>query len=333
MIIDKNKKQVLLICPFFFDYHKQKKMGLESMGYEVILWNDRCSESTAYKFILRMLPRIGEWFSFSYYRRLLNQTNPELISHILIVKGEALSPKFVTLLSKVCQNASMSFHLYDSAKNLPRALVKAKLVQRVSTFDPDDAEKYGWIYRPLFASPSFLSMGTSPKGDEWDLCFIGTVHSDRFKIIQNIKNNYSSMLRIYTYCFVPSKLILYFKRVFFQEFRDASKQAFSLGKISTKEVARIVLNSVAVLDIEHKGQSGLTMRTIETLLAGKKLVTTNEAISKCNLYDASRVQIINRNHPVLDMDFFQKGFKPISPEIFDSYTIQSWLRDVTNLPS
>lgn len=330
---DKTKDQVLLICPFFFDYHKQKKMGLESMGYDVILWNDRCSESSVYKAILRILPRIGEGLSFFYYRHLLNQIKPELISHILIVKGEALSPKFIKLLSKECKNASLSFHLYDSAKNLPRTLVKAKLAERISTFDPLDAEKHGWIYRPLFASPSFLSMGPSPKVDEWDLCFIGTVHTDRFKIIQNIKNSYSGKLRIYTYCFVPSKLMLYFKRVFFQEFRVASKQDFSLEKISTNEVARIVHNSVAVLDIEHKGQSGLTMRTIETLLAGKKLVTTNDAISKCNLYDASRVQIINRNHPVLDIGFFQKKFNPIPSEIFDNYTIQSWLRDVTNLPA
>ncbi len=45
------------------------------------------------------------------------------------------------------------------------------------------------------------------------------------------------------------------------------------------------------------------MRTIETLLAGNKLLTTNQHLLDSDLYDASRAQIIDRNTPRIDHAF------------------------------
>ena len=44
-----------------------------------------------------------------------------------------------------------------------------------------------------------------------------------------------------------------------------------------------------MLDVSHSAQTGLTIRTIETIGARRKLITTNTEVVKYALYDPSRV--------------------------------------------
>ena len=46
------------------------------------------------------------------------------------------------------------------------------------------------------------------------------------------------------------------------------------------DIVSLYKESEVILDINHPGQNGLTMRTFEALGAGKKLITTNTEIKK-----------------------------------------------------
>lgn len=95
--------------------------------------------------------------------------------------------------------------------------------------------------------------------------------------------------------------------LFIRHFIDWTLWFATKGTLSTKilpanKVARIISVSTAVLDVEHPSQTGLTSRTIDTLLSGKKLITTNQQIYN-NLYHPSRVHVIDRYNPSIPEDF------------------------------
>jgi hypothetical protein len=73
------------------------------------------------------------------------------------------------------------------------------------------------------------------------------------------------------------------------------------------------------------------MRTIETLLAGKKLITTNQSILDSDLYHKSRVLIIDRNDPIIDPDFLTSPFKAVPDSIRQNYSCTGWLCELLKL--
>jgi hypothetical protein len=89
-----------------------------------------------------------------------------------------------------------------------------------------------------------------------------------------------------------------------------------------------VKRSRVILDIQHPAQEGLTMRTIEMIGAGKKLLTTNREVISYDFYDSHNMQYIDRNNPVIDKSFFKTDYRTIDSRIYDKYSIRGWLREV-----
>jgi hypothetical protein len=70
------------------------------------------------------------------------------------------------------------------------------------------------------------------------------------------------------------------------------------------------------------------MRSIETLLLGRKLVTTNTEIKNSDLFHESRVFVIDRREPNISQDFLESPFVDIPQETREKYFLRSWLQDV-----
>ena len=78
---------------------------------------------------------------------------------------------------------------------------------------------------------------------------------------------------------------------------------FMFATLPISAVNDIFMSSRAVLDVTHPRQCGLTMRTLETLGASKKLVTTNTAVRGYDFYDPTNIAVIDRRSPIIDPDF------------------------------
>ena len=70
-------------------------------------------------------------------------------------------------------------------------------------------------------------------------------------------------------------------------------EEISFTQRSAAEIVDVVRSSRAVLDIQHFKQTGLTMRTLETLGAGKKSIATNSDVREYDFYDEGRVVTID----------------------------------------
>jgi hypothetical protein len=86
--------------------------------------------------------------------------------------------------------------------------------------------------------------------------------------------------------------------------------------------------SKAIIDIEHPKQKGLTIRTFEVLGKEIKLITTNKNIIEYDFYNEANISVIDRNNPVIDDNFLNKPYQPLSPKLYYKYSIDGWLEDI-----
>lgn len=328
--IPKNRLRVLLVSPFTFSYHIAICEALERLGFDPIWWDDKASRSTLYKIALRLLPGLTRRLTEATFFDRLSQLPNDSIEHILIIKGEGLNARVVQRLRASQPRAPLGLYLWDSVDNVKGVEEILHLVDVVASFDPVDAKENGWTYRPLFARNVALSAADQATKD-FDWCFIGTIHSDRHKVITRLRRNSGGKARSFVFAYFQSKLVLRIRKLVDWTLWSAPAGTLSTTPMPAAEVASVIARSRAVLDVEHPKQRGLTMRTIETLLTGKKLITTNQHLLECDLYDPSRAQMIDRHAPRIDQAFLDEPVLPVSQVLHQRYTCEAWAAELLNL--
>jgi hypothetical protein len=325
-----SRGHVLLVSPLTFSYHLTIANTLRSLGYAVTWWDDRASTATWYKLALRIFPKsTSRWFERTFLDKL-DQLDPNLITHVLVIKGEGLSLRVATKIRQTLASASMGLYLWDGVDNVKGVFNILPVFDSVATFDPVDAETFGWIYRPLFGRTISPSKGFAAP-DEFDWCFIGTIHSDRHRVIHRLRQRGGEHAKTFVFAYFQSPLILLMRRLLDWTLWIAPKDTLSTAPLPASEVAKKVESSRAVLDVEHPRQRGYTMRTIETLLVQKKLVTTNKHILSSNLYNASRVHVIDRNCPDIPAEFLKEPYLAVPDYLRNYYSCEGWISELLEL--
>ena len=320
-------ERVLVVTPLTFSYHVSICEALEKLGYAPTWWNDRANSSTLYKIALRLMPRLTTRLTESHFNRQIDALPENAFDHILIIKGEGMGERVIRKLRQRHPRASMGLYLWDSTENAKGVMRIAPLFDTVATFDPVDAAENGWNYRPLFARKAAL--GASQIQDaSYDWCFIGTVHSDRHQVISRLRQTGGVQSRGYVFAYFQSPLMLVGRKLIDWTLWSAPAGTLSTVPMPASEVAEVVAQSRTVLDVEHPQQRGLTMRTIETLLTGKKLLSTNRHLLASDLYDPSRAQMIDRSAPKIDADFLKTPVTPVTEEIRARYTCEYWATEL-----
>lgn len=286
-----NNKIVLLIGIGFYDYEKCIIEALNKRGAKVSYFS-----SSYNSFAKRFLQRLG----LNNYARLLASKNilrkisnqPDKIDLIIVIKAENMEQEHLALINNKYKQTHKVLYLWDSLNRLPNKDLLLRNFDTILTFDRKDAIEYNLFFRPLF----YRERQTTESSDiDYDISFVGRMHSHRYKIIHELKkkldaDGLSYKLILYTGKF--TKFVnLYLTHKFFQE----DKEIFVTKRISFEEYSEISKRSNVILDISHPLQSGLTMRTIETFGFGKKLLTTNSDIIHYNLH--------NDSYRVLDDDY------------------------------
>jgi hypothetical protein len=324
---------VLLVSPRTFSYEEVICSALREMGYRVTWWNERASNATWYKLALRLAPGLTSRLSTSHFLRKLQALPHDEITHVLVIKGEGVSRKVIEAMRQRMAAATMSYYLWDGVDNVPGAVRIADCFDAVATFDPVDAIRFGWHHRPLFARHSAAVPRAKPPevGAEFDWCFIGTLHSDRHRVIHRLRRAAGASSRSFVLGFSPSRAMMWVRRVTDWTLWLAPAGTVSTHALPAAEVLAVVARSRAVLDVEHPRQRGLTMRTIETLMAGQKLVTTNARIVESDLFHPTRVHVVSRQSPDIPEDFFAAPFEPIGDKVRRRYTCQGWALELIML--
>lgn len=323
-------KRILFLAPSFFGYEEKIKNKMEQMGALVDFYDERSVTKAFDRALLKIVPSVFNKKTYRYYNEILEACKNNEYDYIFVIKCDMLTEEILEKFHVVFPNAIFCLYLYDSVKNIKGVNKKFKYFHRILSFDRQDTFKYTEMkFRPLFYIDDFKKEFKTDNKYKYDISFCGTIHSDRFAIIKELKDICKKKkLNFYNFCYLQSKFMYYFYKITKPEFRYARKSDFSFLKASSREISDVVDESRAVLDIQHPKQSGLTMRTIEMIGMNKKLVTTNAEIKEYDFYNPNNILIIDRNNINISDEFLLTKYVLLKTDIYNKYSITAWIEDI-----
>jgi hypothetical protein len=319
---------LLLIGGGFFGYAKEISRALALRGRTVEWFEDRPALDTVTKSLLRVAPSLVAAKSKAYFERIIENMRHKPIRDVLVIKGEALSPQSIERLRLAMPRARFTLYFWDSYRNMPSdSAEKVRLFDKSFTFDPQDARLDRRLnYRPLFFVEDYASQPrVSP---DIDLLFVGSAHSDRYAILHRLSEALPPGVRLETILYFPSRLVYAARRVFDPHFWRAKRDGFIFHPLEKSHIQAMISRASVVVDIERPIQRGFTMRTIEMLGAGKKLLTTNPKVAEADFFHPDNISIIDRRRPVVTSSFLDAAYRPPSAEILRRYSLSGWLDEV-----
>ncbi len=322
-------KRILMFSNSFFNYNEMIVSQLREMGARVDLYDERPDNSVITKIMLRyniglIRPKVN-----SYYNRIISQNKGNEYDFIFVIKSETVTPKIIEGLRAAFPKAELVLYLWDAVSNVPEGEKKLGCYDRVLTFDPNDAEKYGIGFRPLFFAKDYEKKAEAGTEFKYAMSFIGTAHSIRPYVVKALGQQCKNSGREYfSFLFSPHKVVYWYNKLTNKAYRDVKKSDISFSPLSAKEIESVYSKTRCVLDVEHNNQRGLTMRTIEMIGMGKKIITTNSEIKKYDFYNPNNIFVIDRENPLVDEDFWDAEYEPIPKEIVERYTLEHFICDI-----
>lgn len=322
----KNKK-ILYIGSRFFNYENEIQKELRQLGAEVDFFDQRPDNNFITKVMIRLnfklfiQNRIDKYYK-SIERNILNKQ----YDFIFLISPEGISKKNLENLKKIQPNAKVICYMWDSVKNKLHLLSFFEIIDEVYSFDKNDCISYDFNFLPLFYLDSFKTISTINDAICYDLCFIGTVHSDRYDFIMKIKKQFDKInLKSFMYLYSPSKLMFKIQKLFYKNFNKIKTEDVSFISLTNSQIIDIIAKSRIILDIERPNQNGLSMRTIEILATKRKLITTNKNVKNYDFYNDKNILIVDRINPDVPLSFLDDNYVEYSEDIYNKYSLKNWL--------
>ena len=320
-------KNLALICPNFFEYNLVISNALKAKGRDVYLFDERPSND----FLSKVLIRLGLRFLIKkkihqHYQRIAAEIINNNIDEVLIISPETAPLDFFKKIKEI-KGLKIYMYLWDSIVNKPYSKVLLQFADKCFSFDYDDSQRY----ERLNFLPLFFSKDTTYEGAEvsYMVGFIGTIHSQRYKAIKQIKDYCSSKgYNSYIYLYCPSRILFFFKKYVTLEFRNVDKKDISFNQLSLQTMRNNLKMCNIILDFSHENQSGLTMRTFEAIGSKKKLITDNKSIENYDFFNESNVMVLKESANIMNDNFFSDKFDEGISENFDKYNINNWLENI-----
>jgi hypothetical protein len=320
----------LFIAASFFGYASEIGSVLERRGRGVMWFEDRPRIDNLTKAKIRLAPQLMERSADSYFADIAQQASKHPIRDVFVIKAEAMSIKSLSLMRKLFPKARFTLYFWDSYRNMPaNSSAKVDLFDRTFSFDPIDVSKDRRLaYRPLFFLNEYFSLASLEQ--DIDVLFVGTLHTDRYKVLRNIENCIPKHLSFRKILYVRSRALFGLQGLANPGMwiHPSKADEFIYKPLGKDAMVKLIARSRTVIDIERDIQAGYTMRTLEMLGAGKKLITTNPQVSQADFYDSQNTVVIDRKNPKIDPEFFECPYRTPSTEIVRRYSIESWLDEL-----
>lgn len=241
---------------------------------------------------------------------------------VLIVKGRNLTEKSLNILKKRYGGARKVLYLWDAIANTSNWEALNSFADVVYTFDRKDAADYKLNLRPLF----FTEENDLSEKHKYALSFVGGFHSKRYEIVRQVKQQMISFGLPYRFFIFVNKYYYFFYRYITHRIRKEDSDIVSIKQLTYDDYIQISKDSLAILDINHTSQSGLTIRSVETIGLSKKIITTNRDIVNYDEIDKNQVYVIDRDNPIIEKQFFVPMANTITNK--DIFNIKTFTKDI-----
>ena len=283
-------KKVLLIGLNYHSYTVEIVRALREQGHEVHFHD--IQPAKPWLKVLRRIesPRYGAALD-RYHATILAAERGWRADLVLFIQVHQMSQQNLITLRRDQPSAEFVLYNWDAVSNHDYRPWLHHF-NRVYTFDPSDAKTLGLHYLPLFCTPAFQNLQRRD----------ATGHS--VYTVGNVANpkRYDAVQAFKRYCREHDLEFKYFLAVSNNIFLTLMRNGHFPLDVSWQEISRpafidMMETSSAVFDFANHQQVGYTMRTIENLCAGKKIITNNAAIRNEPFYSADRIHVFE------DFDF------------------------------
>ena len=313
-------KRILFIGTGFFDYEDSILQELRNRGAIVYYFS-----TVLTTFHTKLLIRIGhaekcaDVLSNQILKMISSQ--PDDIDLIFIIKAENFLRCHIELLKEKYPNTPKILYLWDSLNRLPNKNLLLNSFANIQTFDRRDANEYNLKFRPLFCR--IIDEVKTPA--KFDLSFVGSDHTIRYSLLKKLSHQLDKADLSYKFVLRIGRLSYVIKRYYSHQISNHTKKWFITNPLKYSEYINISKQSNVILDIANPMQSGLTIRSVEAMGLGKKILTTNNDIENYNI-NKNNYCIIDPENPKLEIDFL-KDYCKIRYTL-DTYRLEQFIDDI-----
>jgi len=199
----------------------------------------------------------------------------------------------------------------------PDTIELIKIWHKVYSFQQEDCECFGLQFNStMYALPP---PGLIPEGHDvvCDILFLG-VPKDRLQLLRDL---YKQLMVL--------GLSVYF-RIGLTNAKEDIVPEQAPGWLITNEwldyeiYLCMVLQSRCLLDLYQSIQTGFSLRVMEHIYFGKKLLTNNRAMKRADFYHSNNIFVLGENDMASLKEWLELPFMPVSNEIKEYYKIENW---------
>ena len=248
---------------------------------------------------------------------------------VFIIRGSEIKQSHIDYLRRTNPGVKIIIFFWDDiarmAKN--KNVILGNNFDRRYSFDSADCERYGFEYHPAFYVYD-KAFGKNPH-TKYDLCYIGTEHSNRFEELCRFKQvlveNGIKLKFVLVTSFVP-----YLKGLFgIDKQRRREFRMMTVRFWPYRKYLRLMSDSKVVLDLSAPSQSGISSRTFEALAMGTRIITSNPAILSEQSIPGDSFLLLDNQIRNEDIVGFIKDDIPVSFSK-EKYSLDCFLDDILN---
>ena len=316
--MDLTRKKILFIGPVFHDYHSQIINKLEENGALITFIPER-SYGLKFKIINNYFKPKLKLLQQDHYKKSFEALTDSKFDILLIIRGYMLDIEILEDFRKKNPMCKIIMYQWDSQKTNPFVHL-TPFIDKIYSFDFKDCEENIKLqYLPLFYTEDILVLKDKPTHLEYEFLFFGGYLPERYKAV----------LRFHQYAKDHHKTI---KNFLFLPFSSYVKSLLkgdklNLSYISFKHMNRamyldLLSKSKVIVDVSNQNQTGLSMRIIEALACGKKVITNNIYLKKALLLKSERILLFDAANPDISEDFLDL---PFTSPLEGVYSLNEWI--------
>lgn len=218
---------------------------------------------------------------------------------ILFDRGfNKLVTKFIKAQNPSCKTI---LWLWNPISNRQESFMSDKNIDEIWTYDINDSRKYKIKFNTQFYNKELVNDKCKVK-EKYDIMFIGN-NKGRNEIISRYKCEFDKL-----------NLKSYIRVI------DNYKE-----NIKYEEYLNYLMESKALLEIVKEDVSGITLRALEGIFFGKKLITNNKFIKMYDFYNPNNIFILEDDNLSNLKNFINSKYETIDKTIIDYYDFEEWV--------
>ena len=233
----------------------------------------------------------------------------------IVIWDTLITKDYLNWLKKECPNAKINFtynNLVTKAKHLMPSQIPEGI--RVWTYDCADADKYSIN---LYSTHPYCTAYLRPLEEPaYDVFFVGR-DKGRAEFLLGLERDMKALGLKTDFVIAKDGLLSHNKPYYSKE-------------LSYQDMIDHLVRSRAVLNVVMPGQKGITLRDIESVFFGVKLITTNKSIADYGFINRKNVFILGVDKFEDLKEFLKTETEKEDFELLQKHTFSAYLNEITN---